>query len=269
MSDLNVGKVLNVNTNMGNIELKANGEKKSSSSIFSSYSSNNINKDLQQRSVEYKEPLSEVAKADRKDYIKKLKDEGIKFKENPDGSIEYVLEGIKMKDIWHGNKMTSQNLYPNKSVLIYTLDLETQEQKLSAENADKTLRQEMNVTSDFKMVNKKSYIKGKDGKFYLTEKFVGTNMEDASMYNGSDIAKLFGTGRFNINSEDETHRFFNAITTDNLKTSFYKDGTIIVEVADGTTIKYIKQNENDKGFVQIEKNGRITEKYDTKGNPIK
>ena len=180
-----------------------------------------------------------------------------------------IVDNTKIKDLWHGNKLTSQNKYPSKTTLTYTMNLLTGEQEVIAVNNKKNIKQEMTIKNDLTVKNKNTYIKGKDGEFHKTDKFVGMDQLDGKFYTGSDIAKLFGTGKFNINSEEATHTFFNSITTDNIKTSLYENGTVVIEVDDGTTIKYIKQNENDKGIVQIEKDGILQEQYDTKGKPIK
>lgn len=242
---------------------------KPSLSIFKDYSSVNIDKIQQNKKDNQKEPLTKLAQEDRENFINSLREEGIKYKENSDGSIEYKIDNTKIKDLWHGNKLTSQNKYPSKTILTYTMDLTTGKQNVTAINNKKNIKQEMTVNHDLTVENKNTYIKGKDGEFHKTDNFIGMDPLDGKFYTGSDIAKLFGTGQFNINSEEATHTFFNSITTDNIKTSLYENGTVVIEVDDGTTIKYIKKNENNKGIVQIEKYGILKEQYDTKGNPIK
>ena len=269
MTTLKVMQSNAANQNVQFSSVRLDNTMKPSVSVFKDYSFSNVDTVQQKKKDNQKEPLTKLAQDDREDFINSLKEEGIKYKENSDGSIEYKIDNTKIKDLWHGNKLTSQNKYPSKTTLTYTMNLLTGEQEVVAVNNKKNIKQEMTIKNDLTVKNKNTYIKGKDGEFHKTDKFVGMDQLDGKFYTGSDIAKLFGTGKFNINSEEATHTFFNSITTDNIKTSLYENGTVVIEVDDGTTIKYIKQNEDDKGIVQIEKDGILQEQYDTKGKPIK
>lgn len=215
------------------------------------------------------EPLGEAAQKEREANIAFLQKKGIDYKENADGSIEYDLNGEKIKDSYNGNSFTNETLYPDKSVSGFTIDFTTNELQESVVNADGNLRQELEFDSDNKLKSVKYYTKNSNGEFEQTDKFVGVSSKDRTFYTGSDIAKMFGDDGFNLASKDEAAKFFKSISPEYQFTNGFRDGSVEVTMTNGTVIKYEKPMLGlAEPRVIIEKDGIVTEMYNTKGEPI-
>ena len=215
------------------------------------------------------EPMSKLSQDDRQSTIEDLKKYGTEYKENPDGSIEFVQDGIKTLCSWSGNTLQMHSVCPNGNLVHSDYNLETKEGKDTVINSDGTLKQEISYGGG-KEDSVKNYILNESGEMIETNKFIGVDYSNGEMYTGVDIAKMFGDDKYNLTTIEDAEKFFRSITQDFSRIDGFRNGSIVVSMEDGTTIEYERPMLGLLGYdtVTITKDGEVLEKYNTKGEAI-
>lgn len=210
-------------------------------------------------------PLNENAQKEKNDNIAFLKEKNIPYKENADGSVEYEIDGHIEKLSWDGDNSIVEFKYSNGNTVKNSYNNKDKSSTLAFTNAESGLKQEI-ITSSEGYTTTKNYKQNENGDFAETNEFllVSSGQEGGDIYTGSEIAKMFNSENFDV---DSAKAFFQKSGVGVLDVGTIRDGgSIEVRLLDGTNILY-ENGMTDNGNVRIS-GERVEEYYDKDGNKV-
>lgn len=216
--------------------------------------------------------MTQISKDDRQGVLDAFKKNGIEFKANPDGSIEYTMEGIKNICSWNGDVSRITTLCSNGNTILSDYNLATNEGIDTVTNPDGTFKHEVKCDKDGNIVSVKNYEKNENGELVESNKFVGVNLSTGDMYTGSDLAKIFARQNYEFSIDFNT--FIRSICRDVEDIHGARSGPYNIKMKDGTEITYDYDYTMAIAGIQepkliISKNGEVLETYNKKGEAIK